>query len=346
MHLVCKKEIHSRFFLRHARNVVTTTALRRKTKKYAYALDSSQNYENHQRETAMSPNSRYNTTMQYNSNVIDSDMDIFFDKSIGHQISGSINENTCDDFVDMTIEPTPIDTRRMTFSYTSIQSLPQDITKYCNEYIQVLSKIDGEAPGKDFSKTNSRLATCVSPSLLQEISSTSDDSSTHSNSHHAFQNERWMDRYHELIIFHKEEGHFNVPNKTNSTLFQWVKRQRHQYKLSKLGERSNLTQERIALLDGIGFVWNSHLAAWNDKFKELEQFKADNGHCFVPCNYKGSSKLSTWIKRQRRQYRKFVAKQQSTLDAKRISKLERLGLAWDYYGGHKDATKLVSSDEE
>lgn len=236
------------------------------------------------------------------------------------------------------IEPRPIHPKQVSVATTTI--LPESIKQYCDDYIALLTPLattTNKAPTKKSLKVQRNDST---RSLLS-------DTSASSAGYHAFQNERWMDRFQELVDFYEREGHFNVPYKSNTTLFQWVKRQRHQFKLRSMGEHSNLTMDRIQQLDKIGFVWNSHLAAWNDKFQELKEFKMIHGHCFVPCSYKGNSKLSTWIKRQRRQYRKFMAGQASTLDALRIEKLEKLGLVWDYYAGKdKDETASSTSDSE
>jgi hypothetical protein len=252
-----------------------------------------------------------------------------------------------------TVEPRPIHPKQVSVSSFNSPCLPDSIKNYCEDYIALLG---GLAP------TPALNAALSAPSLMKKTTAAptkktlkiqrhdssrsivSDASGASSVGYHAFQNERWMDRFQELVEFYQKEGHFNVPYKSNTTLFQWVKRQRHQFKLRSMGEHSNLTIERIQQLDKIGFVWNSHLAAWNDKFQELKEFKLIHGHCFVPCSYKGSSKLSTWIKRQRRQYRKFMAGQSSTLDAARIDKLENLGLVWDYYAG-KDKDGVTSDSE-
>ncbi|KAL3929234.1 MAG: hypothetical protein SGBAC_012301 [Bacillariaceae sp.] len=232
------------------------------------------------------------------------------------------------------MEPRPIHPKQASVSDLKLPCLPSSIKNYCDEYIAILGPLAAPAPAPV--KKSTKADRCDS-------TMSSSDGSASSGGYHAFQNDRWMDRFQELVEFYQREGHFNAHYKINTTLFQWVKRQRHQYKLRSMGEHSNLTLERIQTLDRIGFVWNSHLSAWNDKFMELKEFKMLHGHCSVPCTYKGSSKLSTWIKRQRRQYRKFVAAQPSTLDAARIEKLEALGLVWDYYAG-KD--KDHSSDEE
>jgi hypothetical protein len=230
------------------------------------------------------------------------------------------------------LEPSPIKPHGIRQGYQKINKLPDIITKYCDEYIAVLSKL-----GED--DTQPRSPTVGSSPELQAVHS--NDAVRSSSLHdmleataddciHPYQNERWMERYYDLVEYFQIQGHLNMPFKQSPPLFQWVKRQRHQYKLKKQGQHSNLTADRIELLENIGFVWDSHGVAWDEKFQELKEFKNIHCHCFVPCNYKGNSKVSTWIKRQRRQYRRYIAKQSSTMDEDRINKLEGLGFAWDY----------------
>jgi len=215
-----------------------------------------------------------------------------------------------------TLEPTPIETQGISSGYYTIGSLPSTITDFCDDYITVLSIV--KAPQKN-DEANASFPQLKTTSLIEDPNI------------HPYQNERWTERYSDLLDYYHIHGHFNVPYKQNPSLFQWVKRQRHQYKLRQQGHHSNLTAERIEMLRKVGFVWDSHRASWEEKFEELKEFKANNGHCFVPCLYNGSTKLSTWIKRQRRQYRNFISKQSSTLDEERIRRMEDLGFAWDYY---------------
>mmetsp|Transcript_27479 Transcript_27479/g.66724 ORF Transcript_27479/g.66724 Transcript_27479/m.66724 type:complete len:645 (-) Transcript_27479:74-2008(-) len=69
----------------------------------------------------------------------------------------------------------------------------------------------------------------------------------------------WMERYRELSEFSKKHGHTSVtPNKKSkkhNCLAAWVKHQRRQYKLMKMGCPSHMSPERIDLLDKIGFKW-------------------------------------------------------------------------------------------
>ena len=120
-----------------------------------------------------------------------------------------------------------------------------------------------------------------------------------------------MAKYKELVVYKEQHGHCMVPYnvKPFEGLSQWVKRQKYQYKLYQDGRHSTLTAERIELLNDIGFIWDSHVARWEKKYLELQQFYYDHGHCHIvrptSSNSKGSkhNSLYVWIKCQRRQRR-------------------------------------------
>ena len=91
----------------------------------------------------------------------------------------------------------------------------------------------------------------------------------------------WEERLNELVAFRDDHGHCNVPAnfEGNPPLSIWVKVraishpkhianafvltltfassqcQRRQYKLFRSGQKSNMTEERIAKLDSVGFSW-------------------------------------------------------------------------------------------
>ena len=69
--------------------------------------------------------------------------------------------------------------------------------------------------------------------------------------------EIWMDRYKELQEFTKANGHSNVPSgyRKNRKLATWVKCQRRQYKLWKMGEKHHMNVERVTKLEEVGFTW-------------------------------------------------------------------------------------------
>jgi hypothetical protein len=145
--------------------------------------------------------------------------------------------------------------------------------------------------------------------------------------------DQWYEKYHELCVFYKKYGHCLVPNKTPEgnyqSLSQWVKRQRHQHKLKRLGRHSTLTEDREAALRDLDFVWDSHGATWNDRFGELLAFKASRGHCNVPTDFPEKPQLSIWVKCQRRQFKLHLTGKKSNINPPRISKLNEINFVWN-----------------
>lgn len=146
-----------------------------------------------------------------------------------------------------------------------------------------------------------------------------------------YQAEIWSEKFEDLCEFRKYYGHCHVPHTyvRNAPLAQWVKRQRYQYKLKVEEKRSTLSDERVRLLNKIGFIWNSHDAVWEERWNELLQYKRNQGHCIVPSNYAQNPQLAVWVKRQRRQYKFYKEKTATSMTPERIAKLEKIGFAWD-----------------
>jgi superfamily II DNA or RNA helicase len=130
----------------------------------------------------------------------------------------------------------------------------------------------------------------------------------------------WNERFTELKAFKATEGHCNVPQRwsKNPQLGKWVRTQRG------CRQEGILSEERIQRLDQIGFVWDSLDALWEQRFSELEAFKATEGHCNVPRDWSDNPQLSTWVNNQRR-YRK-----QNKLTEERIQRLAQIGFTWEY----------------
>ena len=162
-------------------------------------------------------------------------------------------------------------------------------------------------------------------------SSSSGGGGKHRNRFRSYQAEQWSDRFDELVEFRKIHGHCNVPHKfpENPLLAVWAKRQRYQYTLKCRGEHSTLTNERQVELEKLGFIWDSHRAAWEERFSELLQFMAQEGHVNVPANHPTNPSLAIWVKCQRRQYKLFCQGEQSNMTQERIVKLEAIGFIWN-----------------
>ncbi|KAL7444627.1 hypothetical protein ACHAXH_008581, partial [Discostella pseudostelligera] len=86
----------------------------------------------------------------------------------------------------------------------------------------------------------------------QEAFSESSPGASHSKE------KRWMMRYEELKQFQEKYGHCRVPHgyEENRKLSWWVMNQRAQYQMLKKGKPSWLSEDRVALLDRLGFDWN------------------------------------------------------------------------------------------
>ena len=146
-----------------------------------------------------------------------------------------------------------------------------------------------------------------------------------------YQAEKWTERFEELLVFRESKGHCLVPHTypENPPLARWVKRQRYQYKLMNEGKQSSMTKERVKDLEDIGFIWDSHEAAWGERLRELLAFKAETGNCLVPSNYPANPQLATWVKCQRRQYKLYREQRQTNMTAERIAELEQHGFEWE-----------------
>jgi Helicase associated domain len=90
-----------------------------------------------------------------------------------------------------------------------------------------------------------------------------------------------------------------------------------------------LSDERVRLLNTIGFIWNSHDAVFAERLQDLILFKSIHGHCMVPSTYEANVQLAIWTKRQRRQYKKYQEGSASSMTPDRIAMLEAIGFVWD-----------------
>mmetsp|Transcript_96 Transcript_96/g.130 ORF Transcript_96/g.130 Transcript_96/m.130 type:complete len:247 (+) Transcript_96:87-827(+) len=148
--------------------------------------------------------------------------------------------------------------------------------------------------------------------------------------HRVSQSDKWYRHYRKLLMFRKKYGHSIVPcvYDENPSLSRWVRRQRFHYYLKTNGKKSSMKQERINMLDDIGFVWHAREAQWQEQFNELLLFKKTFGHCAIPTIFAPKQKLATWAKLQRRQYRLYQEGRPSYITADRIALLEKQSFKW------------------
>ncbi|KAL3936285.1 MAG: hypothetical protein SGBAC_008367 [Bacillariaceae sp.] len=158
----------------------------------------------------------------------------------------------------------------------------------------------------------------------------------------------WQKHYEELKVYKGQHGHCNVPARyeKNRRLGIWVSAQRQQYKMVRQlpdatkGRRStSLTQERIGLLNDLGFTWtirsrDTFGESWNSRFEDLREFRRIHGHCNVPSKYAENPELGIWVGTQRTQYRLHMKGRESgnltmsNMNEDRIRALDSLGFSW------------------
>lgn len=129
----------------------------------------------------------------------------------------------------------------------------------------------------------------------------------------------WRKRYLQLAEYHSAHGHTNVPQRhpENPELGRWVKDQR------AFRRNGKLSDERIALLDELEFVWKIKRPEdfWREKWEALRRYRNETGSVNPP--REGEYKLlACWVDRQRR------AGRRGKLTTERVRLLEELGFVW------------------
>lgn len=121
--------------------------------------------------------------------------------------------------------------------------------------------------------------------------------------------EKWMVQYHKLIEYKKARGTFDVPlrYKPDPAFGRWVKKQREYYQ-AHLRQHAPITQERIDLLDDIGFNWKSGgkrtvVADFDTHLQQLAEYQRIQGNFRVPHVYKPNPGLGIFVHRLKQYYR-------------------------------------------
>jgi hypothetical protein len=132
---------------------------------------------------------------------------------------------------------------------------------------------------------------------------------------------KWLAKLEELKGYKKENGHCLVPRDhtvNGVRLGLWVMTQRGAY------NGNGLSDDRTAMLDAIGFVWDAREAKWLANLEELKRFEEVHGDCLVPRDHiVNGVKLGEWVSWQRTAYNG------TGLSKERIAKLKEIGFVWD-----------------
>lgn len=144
--------------------------------------------------------------------------------------------------------------------------------------------------------------------------------------------DKWNRNYDLLCKYKSIHGHCNVPKGyiyRGVATGTWCNTQRQQYKQGKL------SQERIAKLESIGFVWDTFDHDWNESYDLLFTYKSIHGHFNFPTKHEVDKiNLRQWVFRQRQSYKK------GKLSPERIAKLESIGFEWELKRGTSKTKQL------
>lgn len=129
----------------------------------------------------------------------------------------------------------------------------------------------------------------------------------------------WLEKYNELVKYKEEHGHCYVPFnlKETKSLTLWMVRQVYLKRTNKLSE------QRIQMLDDIGFVWDRvQNISFEDRVASLKEYKKKFGTCNVTLSDEYAS-LCNWVRTMRKN------KKKGKLSEEQISILNSMGFCWD-----------------
>ena len=90
-------------------------------------------------------------------------------------------------------------------------------------------------------------------------------------------------------------------------------------------KKGELSEERVARLDEIGFTWVivENIRSWDESFELLKAYKDEYGHCMVPrrAEYRGFN-LGVWVHNQR------CTHKNGKLSEERVARLDGIGFCW------------------
>lgn len=158
-------------------------------------------------------------------------------------------------------------------------------------------------------------------------------------------------RVEELKEFKRLHGHCKVPQvyKQNPSLGRWYKNMRQGYKALKRGDgdRRGMTEERVKILEAIGFQWRSDKVTkdFEQRVEDLKEFKRQHGHCKVPHLYKQNPSLNSWCNNMKQGYKALTRGNGNRrgMTQERAKTLESIGFDW---GSDKDGTDFKLYAEE
>ena len=152
---------------------------------------------------------------------------------------------------------------------------------------------------------------------------------------------QWNERFKELKAYMKQYG--RQPTKgqrckgkpqQKDALGIWCSGQVIEYNRrflkggEKEGKTSYMTDDKIDLLNSIGFVWDKKSHSWEKNFQSLKEFCIERGNCKVPKTYHDQT-LYNWVIKQRKYYRKFEKGEECPQTKEQFDLLKDIGFLKD-----------------
>ena len=144
----------------------------------------------------------------------------------------------------------------------------------------------------------------------------------------------WNNYYQTLCQIYEEEGTVNIAynasySKNGLAIGRWVRRQRNLYSIGKM------QKERKQKLERLGFEWDGRIVKqkalkeqWDKIFALAESYFKENGNLRMPRYYViDGIDVGTWLSNLKCGYK---GKNRRKLTEYQISKLESIGIEWDY----------------
>jgi len=161
----------------------------------------------------------------------------------------------------------------------------------------------------------------------------------------------FADRIQQLAKFKEDHGHVNVPLSVKDgrrSLGSWAADMRTQYQKRLKGEKTSLSDERIAKLTMLGFSFIKDYGpqrSWAVRFDELRKFTEVNGHCNPTIDQ--DKTLFIWCRKQREGYRRMKkGLKTDIMTEERALKLDSIGFDFSApkRGRPKKADKAENAD--
>ena len=181
---------------------------------------------------------------------------------------------------------------------------------------------------------------------------------------------KWIKQFDKLKAYKSKHGDCNVNSSTDVLLYQWASRQREQYKLYNEGKGCSITAERVKLLNGEGFVWETKNVTdrrrksadnnvftesprkwtkkgnkrddekWLSMFEKLKKYREQ--HATFTVSKQLDQHLYRWKNTQKSLYKQVLNGDISKMFPERVSLLEKEGFEAIFEGASTSKQNLLS----